>query len=862
MAPRGGKGGQNRRPSLQSAASDAPGLELPIDHFRLLGVPPTTDAQSVLRSLQLRLDRVPDQGFTQETLQARAELLRNSADLLSDEQRRRAYEAQLLSITATGPTSQIAALDIPASREVAGLLLLFEAGLAQEAFETARRNLQPPQAPALGSGREADLTLLAGLACQAAAKDYQDQRRFEAAATVLQQGLQLLQRMGQLPQQRRLLEQQLGRLLPYRVLDLVSRDLGAARERGDGLKLLEELVQRRGGLDGDSDRDFDQAKFQTFFKQIRPFLTVQEQVDLFSRWAKAGSSTADFLASYALTASGFAQRKPERIREAYGRLAAAGQLGIDPFLACQQLLLGQVEQAEAHFDRGASPELRQWASEQGQGSLERLCAYCRDWLAREVLPGYRDIEVDADLDAWFADRDVQAYVEQQDRRSGRQQGTSGLEPAASPSTATASPATPAFEPLQPAPWNAPWLESPGPSPLGEAAGALSPEDDIERPPAPWAGLRLPPLAWPAIDWPELVQPATSWVSGRRSRLRLRQRLGSGLAKAKRAKGQLARLRPGRLAPAALPLGGFSLGALLPPWSTSTAKRTTGAPVGGNPFAGSPAGEDQLVEQLGASDLNAQTPAWPETVAQAPLGGTPDPVSPSADPFAARSAGDPGGAPHPVTPGLAGQGTPAPAEPTRPFPLVATVAGVALAGVALGGWLALRPKPEQGIPLPVLPLASQPGGPASRGELSPATPKPKPPEPELPLQAADPTDAQIQRLLEAWLAAKAAVLAGKAPAVPPSQLAVASLVAALDADRQSDLDRGESQTIEAKVTSLEIASRSPAQIEAKVTLLYGDERRSQAGKLIEQTPQAERRNTYVFGRNQKLWKLERVIFQAN
>ena len=64
------------------------------------------------------------------------------------------------------------------------------------------------------------------------------------------------------------------------------------------------------------------------------------------------------------------------------------------------------------------------------------------------------------------------------------------------------------------------------------------------------------------------------------------------------------------------------------------------------------------------------------------------------------------------------------------------------------------------------------------------------------------------------------------------------------------------------SQLEIASRSPAQIEAKVTLLYGDERRSQAGQLIEQTPQAERRNTYVFGRNQKLWKLERVIFQAN
>jgi hypothetical protein len=55
---------------------------------------------------------------------------------------------------------------------------------------------------------------------------------------------------------------------------------------------------------------------------------------------------------------------------------------------------------------------------------------------------------------------------------------------------------------------------------------------------------------------------------------------------------------------------------------------------------------------------------------------------------------------------------------------------------------------------------------------------------------------------------------------------------------------------------------PERIEAKVTLRYGDERRNEAGKLLEQTPEGERQNTYVFGRNQKSWKLERVIFQAS
>ena len=59
------------RPCLMSPAKGRSRLELPIDHFRLLGVGPTTDAQSVLRTLQQRLDRAPDQGFTEETLQSR-----------------------------------------------------------------------------------------------------------------------------------------------------------------------------------------------------------------------------------------------------------------------------------------------------------------------------------------------------------------------------------------------------------------------------------------------------------------------------------------------------------------------------------------------------------------------------------------------------------------------------------------------------------------------------------------------------------------------------------------------------------------------------------------------------------------------
>ena len=230
-------------------------MDLPLDHFRLLGVSPATDAQTVLRTLQLRLDRAPDQGYTVDTLQARADLLRASADLLSDGERRAAYESDLTAL-ASAEEPLIPALEIPSSREVAGLLLLLEAGQALDAFTLAARALHPPQAPALGSGREADLTLLAGEAALAAAADYGQERHYELAARTLQQGLQLLQRMGQLPELRERIHGELEALAPFRVLDLLSRDPSASQEREEGLALLEQLVERRGGLEGNADEGF------------------------------------------------------------------------------------------------------------------------------------------------------------------------------------------------------------------------------------------------------------------------------------------------------------------------------------------------------------------------------------------------------------------------------------------------------------------------------------------------------------------------------------------------------------------------------------------------------------------------------
>jgi len=235
--------------------------------------------------------------------------------------------------------------------------------------------------------------------------------------------------MGKLPDQQAGLQQELDDLLPYRVLDLLSRDLSDAEARQQGISLLDGLVRERGGLDPEGlhadppAAAMGQADFESFFQQIRRFLTVQEQIDLFRGWFAEGSTEAGCLAVFALAAAGYSRRKPEFLEQARDQLQqlAASDLDPMPLLGCLDLLLGNVSDASLHFSAIRDQELLRWLAEHPGDHLAAQCEYCRVWLERDVLPGYRDVDATGvDLDAWFADRDVQAYVDRIDRQTARQ----------------------------------------------------------------------------------------------------------------------------------------------------------------------------------------------------------------------------------------------------------------------------------------------------------------------------------------------------------------------------------------------------------------------------------------------------------
>ncbi len=711
-------------------------MDLPLDHFRLLGVSPATDAQTVLRTLQLRLDRAPDQGYTVDTLQARADLLRASADLLSDGERRAAYESDLTAL-ASAEEPLIPALEIPSSREVAGLLLLLEAGQALDAFTLAARALHPPQAPALGSGREADLTLLAGEAALAAAADYGQERHYELAARTLQQGLQLLQRMGQLPELRERIHGELEALAPFRVLDLLSRDPSASQEREEGLALLEQLVERRGGLEGNADEGFAAEDFQTFFKQIRTFLTVQEQLDLFDRWGRQGSPAAEFLATIALTASGFAQRKPERIGAARERLRGSGREGIEPLLANLDLLLGDVEGATRRFADGAGTDLWHWAARQSSDPLAQVCAWCRDWLGRDVLPGYRDVDADPDLEAYFSDRDVLAWVEREDRRSGRSVPPTPGAPAAAPAATGLS-----------------WSEDSWSGPSVSANPTSAPLENTQDS----FGLSgLPPTGAPQKD-------------GTRAPRR-RGRLGRLAARGEEESA----------APVNLGLGGLTPGALAR-----------------GPVLAVVAGLGVLL-MLGSWLLRSRAPQ----PAQRPA------------------------APLTLPPGPAGTPAAGPTPPPRPTSASGSSPSAAAPAAA-------NTQPAAGS--------------------ATATPTLSPAALTAPLTAADPTETQVKTLLERWLQAKTAVLAGGKPPGDLDRLARGGPVERLEQERARDRALGHTQAIQVQVESLTVKERSPQRIAVEATLRYSDSSRDASGKEVARTPSTSLRNVYVFGRDGDTWRL--------
>jgi hypothetical protein len=123
-----------------------------------------------------------------------------------------------------------------------------------------------------------------------------------------------------------------------------------------------------------------------------------------------------------------------------------------------------------------------------------------------------------------------------------------------------------------------------------------------------------------------------------------------------------------------------------------------------------------------------------------------------------------------------------------------------------------------------------------------------------LTAAEPTDAELKRLLQSWLKAKADVLAGGTLPAELEQIARSGPIERLNEERRDDAAAGQSQKVLVEVEDLSVVERTDGRLAVRARLRYSDERRDGSGRVLETTAPTTLRNVYVFGRDGDRWRL--------
>lgn len=391
-------------------------MKLPLDHFRLIGVKPGATRLEIEQALSERLKNPPSGSYCLDTLDSRADILWASAIFLMDEQRCKSHERQL---EANGDESGFPGIELESGQEMAAPLLLLEAKENSQAFALALEFLSRRNDGAAFHGhQQADLLLMAALAAQRTSQQMWTKRLYDQSAQVLERAIELMAQHDSQARCKAVLEDNLKKITPFRILDLLSQKSCTPMERQRGLSSLRALIDHRGGLDADDDEQRSPILFQDFFKQIRPHLTIDEQLELFESYSSQEGSTVTFLLAYTRAAAGFQRRQPTQINAALSAMEAVDAEGLEPEKACLLLLLGQPDEAQDVVESCQDHRLSQWLESYPpkSDSLPGLCSFCSQWLEQHVLPCYRDVDphAKADLDAYFLDPEVQNYINDRD----------------------------------------------------------------------------------------------------------------------------------------------------------------------------------------------------------------------------------------------------------------------------------------------------------------------------------------------------------------------------------------------------------------------------------------------------------------
>ncbi|MBE9128825.1 MULTISPECIES: IMS domain-containing protein [unclassified Coleofasciculus] len=418
-------------------------MRIPLDYYRILGLPIQATAEQLSQAYRDRAQQLPRREYSEVAIAARKELLDEAYAVLSEPEQRSAYDATFLTKTydqeppalrsaVSNPTEagSIAdphspSIDIKNEQFVGALLILQELGEYELVVKLGQPYISSRDSVSLEKGRlgdpqlvRPDIVLTLALACLELGREQWQQAQYETAASSLEIGQKLLLQEGLFPTVRGEIQADLDKLRPYRILELLALPEENITERRHGLRLLQDMLQERGGIDGagDDQSGLSVDDFLRFIQQLRVYLTAAQQQTLFEAEARRPSAVATYLAVYALIARGFAQRQPALIARAKQMLMRLGKRqDVHLEQSVCALLLGQTEEASRALELSQEYEPLAFIREHSQGSpdlLPGLCLYGERWLQDSVFPHFQDLASQkASLKDYFADEQVQGYLE-------------------------------------------------------------------------------------------------------------------------------------------------------------------------------------------------------------------------------------------------------------------------------------------------------------------------------------------------------------------------------------------------------------------------------------------------------------------
>ncbi|MDJ0599697.1 MAG: IMS domain-containing protein [Crocosphaera sp.] len=418
-------------------------MRIPLDYYRILGIFPQATDEQLRQAYRDRSVQLPRREYSNQAIQGRRQLLEQAYSVLSDPAQKAEYETQFwqaqaayqeggetpssgsgTEATGESSASTLSEIEIEPEQVPGSLLIFHELGEYELVINYGETYLQTLPTSSLSldiddtaTTHRADTILSIALACLEISREQWHQKAYEQAALAGDQGLTLLEKNNLFPSIQTEIRSELHKLRPYRILELLASPLKNQSPRQTGIKLLQSMLEERGGIDGKGDDHSGLGidDFLRFVQQIRTYLTAAEQKDIFMEEAQRPSSVAAYLGVYALIAQGFAQKQPSLILEAKTVLE-----GLEPRqdVSIEQsivaLLLGQTEAAAQALERCQDQQALTFIREQSKGSpdlLPGLCRYGEHWLQTEVFAHFRDLKAKtAALKEYFADQAVQTYL--------------------------------------------------------------------------------------------------------------------------------------------------------------------------------------------------------------------------------------------------------------------------------------------------------------------------------------------------------------------------------------------------------------------------------------------------------------------